>query len=203
MDEIFSNIEIINFNYDRCLEHYLPYSLGNYYGVGPAAIRKIMSSLVVHRPYGIAGRLPWQPGETPGVQFGGSDAKDLAEVVQQVRTFTERIEEGAELTALKDSLSAADRIVFLGFAFHRQNVALLAQHGQPHAEVLATAFGISKSDTSVIETEIEKAFEFGGFDQYQTVLADMKCHQFFSEYWRTLTAEKSDRVPMDGTIGTY
>jgi len=56
---LFSNLEIINFNYDRCLEHYLPISLSSYYGVHVEAIREVMQELVVHRPYGIAGRLPW------------------------------------------------------------------------------------------------------------------------------------------------
>jgi len=69
---IFDNLEIINFNYDRCLEHYLPHSLASYYGVKPEDIREVMQSLVIHRPYGVAGRLPWQSGNSPSVAFGAS-----------------------------------------------------------------------------------------------------------------------------------
>jgi hypothetical protein len=195
---LFNNLQIINFNYDRCLEHYLPLSLGDYYGVEPGVIREIMQSLVIHRPYGVVGRLPWQTGDGPSVDFGQCNAQQLAAVVQQVRTFTERIEEGAQLEAMKSAIASADRIVFLGFAFHRQNVELLAQKVQGHTEVVATALGISKSDKSVIEEELAKAFAFDGtMNEGRIVLADSTCDKFFKDYWRTLTAEKSDREPFE------
>lgn len=193
---IFDNLEIINFNYDRCLEHYLPFSLASYYGMKPEAIREIMQNLTIHRPYGVAGRLPWQKGETPSVDFGEGSPQQLADVAQLVRTFTERVEEGDELAAMRTTIANADRLVFLGFAFHRQNVELLSQQMQDHAEIVATAFHISPSDKSVIEDELGKAFghEFIMHDT-RIQLADMTCAQFFHEYWRTLTAEKGDHEP--------
>lgn len=198
IERIFDNFEIVNFNYDRCLEHYLPFSLASYYGVAPDDIRAIMPSLAIHRPYGIAGRLPWQQGNGPSVGFGQGNSQQLADVAQQVRTFTERIEEETELEAMKAAVASADRIIFLGFAFHRQNVELLSQKVQGHTEVLATAFGISKSDKSVIEDELSKAFEFDGIlNEDRIILADATCNQFFKDYWRTLTAEKGDHEPME------
>jgi len=194
--EIFDNLEIINFNYDRCLEHYLPISLGSYYGVPPADVREIMQGLVIHRPYGVAGRLPWQKGDAPSVDFGGGSPKQLADVAQQVRTFTERVEEGDALAAIRNTVANADRIVFLGFAFHRQNVALISQKMQDHAEIIATAYQISGSDKSVIETELGKAFDHEySINDHRIKLSDMTCSQFFKENWRTLTAEKGDHEP--------
>lgn len=194
--ELFSNFEIINFNYDRCLEHYLPYSLAEYYGVPAETIKDIMQSLVVHRPYGMVGKLPWQKLPEPSVGFGESDARQLAEVSHQLRTFTERVEERDELKTMKASIAKADRIIFLGFAFHRQNVQLLAQKVLPHTEIVATALKISKSDKLVIEDELAKAFEFHGLGHRGRIeLADATCNNFFNEYWRTLTAEKSDHEP--------
>ncbi len=193
INSIFDNLEIINFNYDRCLEHYLPISLASYYGLKPEAFREIIQGLTIHRPYGVAGRLPWQNGSAPSVDFGEGSPKELAEVASQVRTFTERIEEGDELAAMRASIASADRVVFLGFAFHRQNVALLSQKMQDHAEIVATTFNISRSDQSVIKDELAKAFkhEFVMNDT-RIQLAEMTCGQFFKEYWRTLTAEKGD-----------
>lgn len=193
---IFDNLEIVNFNYDRCLEHYLPISLASYYGLKPDDIREVMQGLTIHRPYGVAGRLPWQKGDAPSVGFGEGSPQQLADVAQQVRTFTERVEEGDELAAMRATMASADRVVFLGFAFHRQNVELLAQKMQDHSEIVATAYQISKSDKSVIEDELGKAFEHE-FVMHDTriQLADMTCAQFFKEYWRTLTAEKGDHEP--------
>jgi hypothetical protein len=196
IENIFDNLEIVNFNYDRCLEHYLPFSLASYYGLKPDAIREIMQGLTIHRPYGMAGRLPWQIGEAPSVGFGEGSPHQIADVAQQVRTFTERVEEGDELAAMRATIAGADRIVFLGFAFHRQNVELLAQKMQDHSEIVATAYQISKSDKSVIEAELGKAFDHSfAMPDTRIQLADMKCAQFFKEYWRTLTAEKGDHEP--------
>ena len=193
VDSIFENFEIINFNYDRCLEHYLPISLASYYGLNPNAIREIMQELVIHRPYGIAGRLPWQKGDAPSVDFGKGSPQQLVDVAQQVRTFTESVKDGDELAAMRATIASADRVVFLGFAFHRQNVELLSQKILDHTELLATAYQISQSDKSVIEDELRKAFERElVLNDSRIKLADMKCAQFFKEHWRTLTAEKRD-----------
>lgn len=190
---IFDNLEIINFNYDRCLEQYLPHSLANYYGMKPHEIREILPALRVHRPYGIAGRLPWQDGDAPAVKFGGGTPQELALAAQQVRTFTEQVEEGDALRDIRRAIANADRIVFLGFAFHRQNVELLSSKAMDHAEVVATAMSISKSDKAVIAQELATALELEGpFAEQQRVdLADFSCATFFQEYWRTLTAERS------------
>jgi hypothetical protein len=193
---IFDNLEIVNFNYDRCLEHYLPFSLASYYGLKPDAVREIMNGLIIHRPYGVAGRLPWQKGAGPSVRFGEGSPQQLADVAQQIRTFTERMEEGAELAAMRATIANADRIVFLGFTFHRQNIELLSQKMQDHAEIVATAYQISKSDMAVIEREITKSFQHQFMlNDTRIELSDMTCVQFFKEYWRTLTGEKGDHEP--------
>jgi hypothetical protein len=198
IDRIFENVEFINFNYDRCLEHYLPLSLGNYYGIPPEAIQEVMQSLVVHRPYGIVGRLPWQHGSGPKVGFGKCSPSLLADVAQQIRTFTERVSEGGELSEIKSTIADADRIVFLGFAFHRQNVELLSQKVSYNTELFGTAFGVSRSDCSVIEDEISNAFGIKGLvDDKRIVLANLTCNDFFNEHWRSLTAEPGDHEPLN------
>jgi hypothetical protein len=188
---IFENVEIVNFNYDRCLEHYIPHSLSDYYGVPPDEIRNAMRSLIIHRPYGTVGRLPWQLGDGPSVGFGESNAEQISRVVQQIRTFTERIEEGAQLEAMRSSIAMADRIIFLGFAFHRQNVELLRVNVKDEAEIIATAVGISESDRTAIGEELSRAFGYDGdgMAYRRADLANFTCADFFQEYWRTLTSE--------------
>jgi hypothetical protein len=187
---IFDNLEIINFNYDRCIEQYLPFSLASYYGLNVETVRALMPRLIVHRPYGVAGKLPWQGGDVPTVEFGGGSTQRTAEAATQIRTFTEQVEEGEALELMRASLSNAERIIFLGFAFHRQNVELIAAKTPDNAEIVATAFEVSKSDREVIEVELIIAFEFDGIASHERVkLADLPCAKFFQEYWRTLTAD--------------
>lgn len=191
VESIFDNLAIINFNYDRCLEHYLPISLASYYGLPVQQLQQIMHSLTIHRPYGIAGKLPWQNGNGHRVGFGKGQPIDLAAIAPQIRTFTERVEEGTELNAIRASLADADRIIFIGFAFHRQNVELLSCPIQSHAEIVATTYNISKSDQAVIQQELAEAFHIPEpIEKDRIKFADMPCNQFFKEYWRTLTAEE-------------
>ncbi|MFN3537831.1 MAG: hypothetical protein ACK4Y4_10320, partial [Brevundimonas sp.] len=117
-------------------------------------------------------------------------AQQLANVAEQIRTFTEQIEEGDRLDAMRTAIASADRIIFLGFAFHRQNVALISTNIDDHTEILATALGISASDQGVIQNEVAEAFGYAGdvASLSRAQLATMPCSEFFKEYWRTLTA---------------
>ena len=156
----------------------------------------------IHRPYGITGRLPWQTGEIPSVDFGGGSADQIANLSTHIKTFTERVDEGKSLEDIRKCISSADRIVFLGFAFHRQNVTLISSTVKRNVEILATSYGISKSDKNVIESEIGRAFRYDDGDEldgHHIDLADTTCRELFRDYWRTLTAEPGDEYlnPLD------
>lgn len=191
LHSIFDNISIINFNYDRSIEHYLPFSLANYYGVSPDAIREVMPSLPIMRPYGKAGSLSWEAvGEH--VAFGESDAHAVELAAKRILTFTEQVEDQTLLQQLRRALEAAERIVFLGFGFHRQNLKILECVALPYTQVLATSLGISKSDSASIQSEIEIGFELSDHHvlnhEYVRMLP-LKCADFMAEVWRTLTSD--------------
>lgn len=191
---IFDNLSVINFNYDRSIEHYLPFSLGEYYGIAPAAVREVMPTLSILRPYGKAGSLPWErDGEH--VEFGDCNAAAVGTASQMILTFTEQVQDKVLLDRIRQTLEAAERVVFLGFGFHRQNLKILECLGPPNIEVLATSFGISKSDSASIETELEVAFELTNYhviNHEYVRLLPLKCGEFMSEVWRTLTSESRD-----------
>jgi hypothetical protein len=198
VDGIFSNLEIINFNYDRCLEQYLPYSLAQYYGLDVTRFRAILATLPIHRPYGSVGRLPWQAGVGPAVEFGCPEPQSVADVSRSLRTFTEQVSDEDALQAMRAAVSGADRIVFLGFGFHRQNLELISSSIRSHSEILGTAMGVSRSDLSVIDDEIWRGFELRGpRAPYRVELEDATCDRFLREHWRTLTAEPSDFIHED------
>lgn len=188
VDQIFDNLEIVNFNYDRCLEAYLPHSISGYYGIPIEEAASLLDTLPVHRPYGRAGDLK-------KVGLGSVHHSHLMDVATGIRTFTEQVEDQLALDSMRQSLAAADRIVFLGFAFHRQNVKLLEVDVQDHVDVLATTYKISSNDQSVIEKELVRTFGMrdGSLMPGAAItLAPQKCAEFFTDYWRTLTAERDD-----------
>ncbi|MER9829183.1 hypothetical protein NKJ51_12450 [Mesorhizobium sp. M0134] len=183
INQIFENLEIISFNYDRCLEAYLPHSMANYYGIPFDEANALVEKLPIHRPYGIAGPLRIVP-------FGGGKSLFLPAIAANIHTFTEQVTDDSALAAIKSSIEKADRIVFLGFAFHRQNLKLLEAETHGHTEVLATAYGISRNDQGVIQQEVADAFRMSGRLHGNNVdLMEMKCADFFNSNWRTLTAE--------------
>lgn len=195
IDNIFNNLSIINFNYDRCLEYYLPHSIGNYYGLNPDNVHHLVNGLKIYRPYGVTGKLPWQAGDTPTVPFGSGSSEQISSLASHIKTFTERLDEEKTLNDIRECISSADRIIFLGFAFHRQNVALISSYVKRNVEILATSFGISKSDKNVIENELSRSFCYEDgeeLDSNHIDLADVTCRDLFRDYWRTLTAEAGD-----------
>lgn len=186
IDGIFDNVSIINFNYDRCVEHYLENALRKYYGISGVRAREAVLKLQIIHPYGKVGRLAWQPGSAIENEFGGK--ANLLELADQIKTFNEQVSDRVLLGFIKSQYLGAERIVFLGFAFHPQNLELLKPHSPSQAtEILATAHGISASDCKAIATDL---LELSGQATAPTIdiRNDLTCSKFFSEYRRSLSS---------------
>ena len=187
------NVSIITFNYDRCVEHFLRQAFMTYYRIESSEAEELVGSIPIKHPYGQVGRLDWQVGEE-GVGFGRPEAADLLRLSQQIRTFTERVEDEAALAGLHDLVEQAETIVFLGFAFHRQNLQLLTLPPKPFQErkrLFGTALGISNSDLSVITSEVGGMFPImrnhNAYGVSPLEASAVGCHDFLAAYGRTLT----------------
>jgi hypothetical protein len=128
LNKIFSNLTIVNFNYDRCIDHYLFHVMQRLYpSKGEAYVTELMkTTLKILHPYGSVGNLPWQ-SETNAVRFGGEqNGNDLGSLSDQIRTYNEEVDDTKKIGELRTAMAEAKRIVFLGFHFHKQNVELLS-----------------------------------------------------------------------------
>lgn len=187
----FSQAAVICFNYDRCIQHYLFNALQNYYGMSPQEATLMLTELEFHHPYGMVGNLPWSGGGD-SIAFGANpSAQQLVALASQIKTFTEGSNERtSDIVRVREILDTADRIAFLGFAFHRLNVELLfprQEKGIPTKEcnVFATGIGISDPDARVITDEL---FQLGGFNPNSTYIArDVPCARLFEEFRRSLS----------------
>jgi hypothetical protein len=148
--DAFQNITIINFNYDRTVEHFLYSRLQINLGLNDNETIDLISSLRMIRPYGSVGRLPWEKVLVEGgvaVPFGAelkTDHEELFALSENVRTYTEQ---NLSVTHRSEITSAIDKsrlIVFLGFGFHQQNMAILQTRSPavPWRRVLGTVLGI-------------------------------------------------------------
>ncbi|MDL1968036.1 MAG: hypothetical protein LWW97_05675 [Deltaproteobacteria bacterium] len=166
LEDRFRSIALIIFNYDRCIEHFIYHALQNYYRVSKDYASKLLSNIEIYHPYGIVGLLPWQ-GNSNSTDFGeDSNPIQLLELANKIKTFTEGTNpESSKIVAIRDHVSTANRIVFLGFAFHKLNMQLikpsdLSSTNAAEIKCYATTFGISKSDKEVINEQINDLYEY-------------------------------------------
>ncbi|MDA0780895.1 MAG: hypothetical protein O2970_00120 [Proteobacteria bacterium] len=187
IDGIFDNVSILSFNYDRCIEHYLYESLQNYYSLEPNVASQLMQNLKIFHPYGSVGKLPWQESNTKQQVPFGAERSDILNLSEQIKTFNERTHEIENISEIQSVVQEAEIIVFLGFAFHRQNLELIKPDNKCNAKkIFATAYGISKSDCEVIHNELYEALQLK--ETRIEFRNDLKCGALFNEYWRSLTA---------------
>lgn len=187
VSRIFDSIEFITFNYDRCIEHYLFHALSSYYRLNEHETIELMSRLRIAHPYGKVGELPWQQGNM-GVPFGETYLIDkLSEIANRIRTFTERVEEEKVLSQIRTTVANSEVIVFLGFGFHSQNMALLSpgRTGQTK-EAFATAANMSENDRDVVGQRILELIHKHP-RQVEPRVEALTCAEFMSHFWLSLS----------------
>lgn len=182
-----ARVSFITFNYDRCIEYFLFHSLQNYYGIPNTEAAELVGRLKIFHPYGVVGHLPWQSPEG-AVPFGGkTSGATLLSLSSQIKTFTERVEDEAIITEIRQLMSDANIVIFLGFAFHSQNMELIKPLNPGNVtRVFATAKGISDSDSKIVIQQILQCFskENGRFQV--DLNRHATCYELFQEYWRSL-----------------
>lgn len=185
INEVFRNLTMISFNYDRCIEHFLFIALQAYFAIDQKAATKALSGLKVIHPYGLVGTLPWQRGDM-SVPFGGSNDDNLLDVAESIQTFTETVESGTA-SEICVAIAEAESIAFLGFGYHRQNMKLLRPRYSTHARrVFATMGGISAWDKATALDLIRTVFRDAQPEIYDHART---CSALFDEYRLKLTQE--------------
>lgn len=183
--KIFEGMCFITFNYDRCIEHFLFHALQNYYNIKPEKAAGIMQGFKIFHPYGMVGRMPWQ-GEGASTAFGANvSGRNLLSLAEQIKTYTERVEDHAAMTEIRREVLEAEIIVFLGFAFHPQNMRLIYPDIPGNAtRVFATARGISQGDSVIVTKQILDLF---GSKPQIHLKHNLPCSGLFDEYRRSLS----------------
>lgn len=151
IEDMFGNLSIITFNYDRTIETFLAHALQRYFDCSKAAAEELVENLDVHHVYGSVGAA-FGSGRIP---FGADiDAELIGELSKNIRTFTQNIDDPGELQRISQRVFAARRVIFLGFSFQDQNVRLLATNAPAAKETFATAYQISVYDQQSIQRQL-------------------------------------------------
>jgi hypothetical protein len=190
----FDNVSFIVFNYDRCLEVFLIRAVSVYFRIPQSEAQKIVSNVAILHPYGSIG--PLDDFGPESAVFGDNEA-DLVAVTQRILTFSESVQDDDLVQNTKRLIRESETLVFLGFAFHEQNMDLLGDE-LPKQEkksavrrVYATTYGMSASDTQVVKAQIAHLLRGRPQkerDDYTIEMFPGKCCDLFAEYWRSLSA---------------
>jgi hypothetical protein len=190
-ESAFNNVSFIVFNYDRCLQTFLIRAAENYFRLSRPEAETLIGRVRVVHPYGTIGS-PFSGSEN-FVPFGSQDF-DINPVSDRIRTFSEACDQSV---TIKNWLFNADTVIFLGFGFHDQNVALLdiSEHVEPDRgplrRVFATTKGMSKSDEQVVVNRISYALRGAPEapeNPREIWTSNGSCADLFSTYWRSLTS---------------
>ena len=189
---LFSNVSFISFNYDRTIEQFLRSWLARVVGVSDMEATPYLDGLQVLHPYGSLG----PAYGNHAVPFAAEPRRcDLPTIANNIRTYTEQVDDESLLSSIQERVSSSSTIVFLGFHFHEQNMRLLSPTGPVKAkQIFATAKGFSGADTASIANMLSDLFRerpgkkggrAGGAPEV-FVRNDLTCSGLFKEYQRSL-----------------
>jgi hypothetical protein len=184
-----ASIAFINFNYDRCVERFLYFALQDFYAMNAQEAAHFAQQVRVYHPYGMVGPLPWMRLEG-SMEYGAEvTGAGLLAAAPRIKTFSEGTDEGSsEITQIRRALNEASRIVFLGFAFHPQNLALLwpdrTKTPDQYPDAFATVLGISESDVQFIRSDLASALDVPLPDPAR--FKNIECYQLFHQFKRSL-----------------
>ena len=150
--KIFERCTFVVFNYDRCVEFFFLHALQRFYNISEQEAIEIVSKAKIFHPYGLAGELGTAITSRGMTPFGGRGV-DCYEIGRtMLKTYTESVES----EKIKEAVRGCEQVVFLGFAYHDQNMRLLAEDSSlAHKQYFGTARKMSRSDIAVVEHQID------------------------------------------------
>ncbi|TBF42872.1 hypothetical protein [Rhizobium leguminosarum] len=196
--EIGKGVSIICFNYDRCIEFYLIEALRRRYRIDYSEARQIVGKMNIMHPYGTLGPLPDQElmHDVSHPNFGPDvdDRFDVWSLVPNIKTYTERVEEGEALSRIHTAMADCRHLVFLGFGFTTENMKLLttAQVApEPHTKelMLTTGVGIPSESGVALRDKVAGLFASPKGTQWQDstrIQINMGCAGLLNSYYLRL-----------------
>lgn len=172
------SLGIITFNYDRSLEAYLHHALQSRFSIPGDEAAAVLAKLPIVHVHGILGSFP----EVPYV--ASSDLEELLAISRQIQIIHEikDVSDGfcnGMFEQANTMLKAAERIFFLGFGFHSDNVRrfrFFTPDSMVGRLVKATTAGMGPVEVA----SLAKRMEPYGFPEVNLWTNGNQCNQYFT-----------------------
>lgn len=162
---------IINFNYDRCIEHFLTNAMASTFGVAVEDAWASVQQIPILHPHGLLGG--YSPSDGRSIRYS-PHTRDFAtecnmETVQiaanKLKLFWEKpTSADPSIADVPTQLSACDRVVFLGFGFHHSVSERLAPSTRGAKEMFSTCLGMPAPKIDQTRSLFGQAWRFWAND---------------------------------------
>lgn len=185
-EHCFEKLSIVCFNYDRAIEHYLPWVVQRAFGMTyEEACELVAGRLRIVHPYGVAGRLPWQGEDANSAEWGAESPDHIVALSKRIFTASQRAASRQFQSYLRAEMSRGKRLGFLGFGFDPMNVAMLfdeLEHDNP--DMLISLVDVSATQQKAI---LRMIYRLTGIeDESRITLENMKAFELLRDYGRFL-----------------
>jgi len=180
-EQCFDNLSIINFNYDRSLQHYLPWVIQMAFGMTLSEARQLVAAkLKMIYPLGNVGRLPWQNGEAPDVEWGNEEPWNLHAVVSEINTISEMRSRPQMAQKILAEVAGGKRVVFLGFGFDPLHTSVLIDYSLSHdPDLLVSLTGMAEAPREAVMRTLTR---LTGVDESLISMQDVRPFQLLRDY---------------------
>lgn len=131
-----NRLSIITFNYDRSLEKFFMVALSGSYGISDEEAAGLLSAIPIIHVHGQLGRLPERAlilqvppaadAEQSELPYGSQLSSDvLHAAAKNIEVIHTQAAPSKAFTAARKAIDNANKIVFLGFAYHDENLKRL------------------------------------------------------------------------------
>jgi hypothetical protein len=166
IDFLKNNVSFVTFNFDRSLERALFLRLSaRYSALSPKDVAGLVRHLPIMHVHGMLGAPTWLDGV--GRDYAERiTAAEVSRVAEDLAVYADRLPPVLEKN-LKETLEAAEHVVFLGFGFLRDNVLKLGLPGSLRSAktLSATTFQLDRRCESIRDAT------------FKTFNPSMACHQ--------------------------
>ena len=171
-----SSLTIVTFNYDRSLEAYFHTRLQHRFQLDEAEATRILNQLPIIHVHGILGEYPASPYRS---ECGTHELVTISQQIQIIHEISDSENDFCNemFRQANQRLKSAERIYFLGFGFHRDNLRrfqFFSRENTGGKTLRATTAGMGGLDVqNLITTLAEMGFPANAFEGHV-------CNNFFS-----------------------